>query len=225
MISEFAVTESFVDSGQRYKTYPRLPKHPLLAPSLPQTQLIDALSGRNSASEFAAEEFTLLDISNLLSGVGIRPPVAHLSEQRRIYPSAGARYPAETYIVTLNCSGIAPGIYHYLLNSHELEELWVKDLRQTFMRATNDERIRSASVLLMFSLVHGRIAEKYGQRGLRYGLIEVGHMAQNISLVAYALQKECCEIGGFVDSALNGLLDIDGETESTILLMALGGKA
>jgi SagB-type dehydrogenase family enzyme len=124
----------------------------------------------------------------------------------------------------LNCEAVAPGLYHYALEDHELEELWVQDLREPLSEVTNDSRVVSASAVVVFSLVYGRICEKYGKRGLRYALLELGHMAQNISLTAAALHKGCYEIGGFVDNTVNKWLDVDGESESAALLVALGGQ-
>lgn len=48
-------------------------------------------------------------------------------------------------------------------------------------------------------------------------------MAQNISMVAHAIQKGCYDMGGFTDSTVNTWLDIDSETESAALLMVIDG--
>ena len=216
---------SSIDTGQRVKIYPRLPRHRLPEPDLQfHRSLNNVLLERTSAQEFRPEPFSLSLLSSFLASVGTRPNSPFQGDTRRTYPSAGARYPGETYLITLNCEAIAPGLYHYALEDHELEELWIRDLGEELREATNDSRVVSASAIIVFSLVYGRIFEKYGKRGLRYGLMELGHMAQNISLTAAALQKGCCEIGGFVDKTVNGWLDIDGDSESAALLVALGGQ-
>lgn len=223
-LSDWESTFEAKDSGQRLKTYPRLPRHPLPSPALPATLLSDALFGRYSALDLRHQVFSLSEVSTLLAAVGLRQTSGPTTDKRRTYPSAGARYPGETYIIALACESIPPGLYHYVINEHELEELWAQDLREPLLQATADRRTLSASLVFIFTLVYGRTAEKYGKRSLRYGLIEFGHMAQNIALAAHALGKGCYEIGGFIDSTVNAWLDIDGESETAALLIALGGK-
>lgn len=213
------------DSGQRVKTYPRLPRHKLPPPAWQLNQMLgDALRGRQSAQELSPEKLTLFDVSAILAGVGLRHKSNESGISTRTYPSAGAKYPGETYIIILDCDALLPGLYHYAVDDHELDELWIQDLREPLLTATNDRRILSASVVVVFSLIYGRTSEKYGDRGLRYGLIELGHMAQNISLIAYAIDKGCYDMGGFIDPIINTWLDIDNESESAALLVVLGGK-
>jgi SagB-type dehydrogenase family enzyme len=214
-----------VDGGQQLKAYPRMPRYKLPEPTLPiDTSLSGALLGRYSAQQLSTEKFTLSDISTILAAIGTRPSSKIHGFNRRTYPSAGAKYPGETYIIVLNCDELIPGVYHYAMKEHELEGLWKEDLRESLVATTNDQRILAASIVLVFSVVYGRIAEKYGKRGLRYCLIELGHMAQNISLVANAIHKGCYDMGGFIDSKVNNWLDINNESETAALLMVLGGK-
>jgi SagB-type dehydrogenase family enzyme len=216
---------SLKDSNQRVKAYPRLLRHKLPQPTvLTSRSLSDVLKERQSAQKLSLEKFTLLEVSTILASVGLKPKSSRSSFGGRTYPSAGAKYPGETYIIILDCDELRPGLYHYAINEHELEELWIHDLRAPLLAATNDQRVLSASVVMIFSLVFGRVAEKYGDRGVRYGLIELGHMAQNISLVAHTLHKACYDIGGFIDSTVNTWLDIDNEIEAAALLMVLGGE-
>jgi SagB-type dehydrogenase family enzyme len=222
-ISDWESNSIYKDSYQRLKNYPRLPRHHLPNPTFNyEFSLSDALLQRQSAQQLAPGRFTLSDVSTLLSSVGIREESVLPDDERRMYPSAGARYPGETYLIALNCEAITPGLYHYSPREHGLDELWVTNLREPLMVSTNDQRMLSASAVIIFSLIYGRVAEKYGKRGLRYGLIEIGHMAQNVSLMASLLNKACCEIGGFVDSMVNTWLDVDGDSETATLLMMLG---
>lgn len=51
---------------------------------------------------------------------------------------------------------------------------------------------------------------KYGPRGYRLALFDVGHVSQNLNLCATALGLEVCAIAGFVDEAINSVLGLDG---------------
>ena len=44
----------------------------------------------------------------------------------RAAPSAGALYPVETYLVVYSVEGIEPGVYHYAVETHELDQLQVE---------------------------------------------------------------------------------------------------
>jgi SagB-type dehydrogenase family enzyme len=223
-ISEWEGDSIVSDSGHRIKKYPRLPRYKLPHHTLPaEVSLGTALLERHSAQELTSEQFSLSVLSIILASIGTRAKFAPPETKRRTYPSAGARYPGETYIITLRCEELPKGLYHYTPINHEVELLWEQDLQEQLLVVTNDPKLGSASVVLIFSLIYGRVAEKYGRRGLRYGLIELGHMAQNISLAARALQKGCCEIGGFVDSEVNTWLDVDSDSESAVLMIVLGG--
>jgi SagB-type dehydrogenase family enzyme len=52
---------------------------------------------------------------------------------------------------------------------------------------------------------------KYSDRGYRFALIEAGHAAQNLSLIAEALKLKCCSIGGFLDDELADILELSGD--------------
>ena len=206
---------------QREKVYPRLVHHLLPDPEFPEeSSLKTSLQERCTALEFSSLTFSLREISTLLGAVGKRSG----AENRRLYPSAGAKYPIETYLIVLDCEALPQGLYHYEIGMHRLAEIWKKDFREEIFAATNDSRVFESSIVLIFSSVHGRTEEKYGERGLRYSLIEIGHMAQNISLAAAMLKFGCCEIGGFIDSTVNAWLDVEEESEAAALLILLGGE-
>jgi nitroreductase len=54
-------------------------------------------------------------------------------------------------------------------------------------------------------------------------LLEAGHVAQNLNLVATALGLGCVNIGGYFDREIDEYLDLDGITHSTIYMLAIGG--
>src|SRR3954468_2880103 len=199
--------------NQQLKTYPRLSCQPLPHPVLPVCTLSDALFSRASAQELTSAPLRRVDLSNLLRVTGFRVGAGDEGGSRRLFPSAGAKYPTEVYFVALRCEDLDHWLYHYAPREHTIETLWARDLSGVLQSATDDPRLEKASAVLIFSLVTGRVARKYGSRGLRYALIELGHAAQNVSLMAAALGIEAYEIGGFVDDDINHLLDVDPAVE------------
>jgi SagB-type dehydrogenase family enzyme len=79
----------------------------------------------------------------------------------------------------------------------------------------------AAAALVLTSAV-GRLQSKYGPRGYRLGLLDVGHVAQNCYLAATALGLRACATAGFIDAELDGALGVDGVEVSTMLVILLG---
>jgi SagB-type dehydrogenase family enzyme len=59
----------------------------------------------------------------------------------RAAPSAGALCPVETYLVVHSVEGIEPGVYHYAVETHELDQLQVGDFRAGGARAALDATV------------------------------------------------------------------------------------
>lgn len=204
-----------------YKTYPRFERLILPTPSKLNLQPINfSLMERVSIRTFTNKPFTLNDFSTLIYySLGKK----NFKENKRFYPSAGARYPIEAYPIVFNIKGVKPGVYHYHVLKHSLEFLWsIK--KDTILKCFNQDWLVNVPVLLVLTSVFWRTEMKYNRRGYRYVMLDCGHMCQNIYLVATALNLGCCSIGGFLDDELNQLLDIDGVEESAIVVLAVGNK-
>lgn len=207
------------------KRYPDAPKVPL---SAPRTQdgaaLWRVLASRRSRRRFQAQPLPEQDLSQLLwaaQGVTqVRGGVAF-----RTAPSAGALYPVETYLAVHAVEGIDPGIYHYAVQEHQLEQLKAGDFRRAVSRAALDQSMAArANVVFIWTAVFERSKWKYGQRAYRYIYLDAGHIAQNVALAAVALGLASCQIAALYDQEANALLDVDGGEEST-LYMTVVGKA
>jgi SagB-type dehydrogenase family enzyme len=85
--------------------------------------------------------------------------------------------------------------------------------------------LENANVLFMFSAVFHRTLKKYGARGYRYILLEAGHAAQNVCLLAAEEGLGALCAGGFIDSKLNRFLEFDGRTESVLYCVGVGYEA
>ena len=73
--------------------------------------------------------------------------------------------------------------------------------------------------------VFNRSQKKYGPRGYRYILLEAGHLAQNLCLIAAEFNLGSLCMGGFYDSRLNRFMEFDGLTEAVIYSVAAGYQA
>jgi SagB-type dehydrogenase family enzyme len=179
-----------------------------------------AIANRRSQRDFTGETMSLAELSHLLyysSGV---------TDKRlglRAAPSAGATYPIEVYAIVNNVEGLARGIYHYLIESHELELLREGDFRNEMSQAALGERIfKQANVIFALSAIFQRTQLRYRERAQRYILFEAGHIAQNTYLLATSMKIGACAIGAFYDDEFNRLLGLDGKNESVLYIIALG---
>lgn len=206
-----------------YKTYPRLTQI-FLKKALPlQKSLEDILFSRRSRRLFNNHSLSFEELSTILYYAGgISTLNTDYNNSLRMYPSAGARYPLEIYIVVNNIKEIKKGIYHYNIKFNSLELLELGNFTEQMYEITNQKMCKKAAFTIVITAVLDRTRIKYNNRGYRYLFIESGHLSQNIYLVSESLGLGCCTLGGFKDDQINNLLDLNGINEKTLYLAVIG---
>ena len=179
-----------------------------------------ALKERRSVRSYNDEPLTLEQVSQILwAAQGI-------TDKRgfRTAPSGGALYPLDLYVVVGNVNGLDEGIYKYQPGGHSLVMVQKGDKRAELCDATyNQLFVKDAAVDLVFFSVYERITKKYGERGVRYAHIEVGHAAQNVYLQAVALNLDTVVVGAFRDDEVKKVISGE-ENEDPLYIMPLGKK-
>ncbi|MBY0473359.1 SagB/ThcOx family dehydrogenase [Patescibacteria group bacterium] len=202
-----------------HKTYPRMEAVSLPAPAALGVSLDEVLTKRMSATRcISSEAFSLEDLGTLLGAALGR----HSGQIKRKYPSGGALYPVETYLLLPQSDELKAGVYHYNPTDHALERLWDIPYEVDVMRLVNGPEEFTMSGLLIFTNVWPRSSAKYGDFAYVLGLLEAGHMSENILLVGTALGFPMRPIEGYADKALNELLDLDTEKEQVVQTIMLG---
>jgi SagB-type dehydrogenase family enzyme len=215
-----------LDWANKPDTYKRYPAARRLALPPARTaggaDLWDVLARRRSVRRFQSARLTQAELSQLLwaaQGITLRAERYAF----RTAPSAGALYPVETYLVLHSIEDVEPGVYHYAVETHELEQLRSGDYRLEATSAALDQTLAGqASVVFVWTAVFGRSKWKYRQRAYRYVYLDAGHIAANVALAAVALGLGSCQVGALYDDEANALLGVDGEEESTIYMTAVG---
>lgn len=176
-----------------------------------------SLLERRSTRSYTNEPLKLDEVSQLLwAAQGITNTSGH-----RTAPSAGALYPLEVYIVVGNVEDLAHGIYHYLPENHELELISEGDVRDKLADAAlSQSSVREGAVSIVITAIYERTTGKYGERGIRYVHIEVGHAAQNICLQATAMGLGLVTVGAFNDAEVAELLGLAEEEEPMYIIPA-----
>ncbi|HUT03393.1 MAG TPA: SagB/ThcOx family dehydrogenase [bacterium] len=209
-----------------YKEYPQTKKIelPSFEPSRPMT-LDGALKQRKSVRDFKARPISLGQLAYLLwASTGVER--IEQGYEFRTAPSAGALYPIETYVIVNEVRKLEPGLYHYSIKAHQLEELRRGDFRgQIAAAALGQGMCATAGVVFVWSAVFERCKWKYGQRAYRYIYLDAGHIAENLALAAVSLNLGSCEIGALFDDQVNAILGLDGEEESVVCMGVVGVPA
>lgn len=143
----------------------------------------------------------------------------------RAWPSAGALYPIEAYALALRVEGLSPAAYAYDPHAHRVAEVAPLPAAERLRRAVYADGLwERASLLVVLTAVFARTQAKYGERGYRFALIEAGHVAQNLCLVAEDLGLAVTLLGGFDESDVAAMLGVPAADESPVYAMLVGTR-
>ena len=144
----------------------------------------------------------------------------------RTTPSAGGLFPLEIYALVRDVAGVTDGIHHYNVRRHALELIregrWFEEFDKVLISAPF---VSNANLIFFLSAVFNRSQKKYGPRGYRYILLEAGHVAQNLCLVAVEQGLSSLCMGGYTDSKLNRFLGFETAEEAVVYSVAVGYAA
>lgn len=184
--------------------------------------LLNLLKRRRSVRSFKNEIITYKQLNYILiASLG----VSDLRTYYRTYPSAGALYPIECYILLQKpIDMLQIGVYHYnfFLNNLELINSDVDE--RTAESFFADNASPNASFYILLTCIPSRLVWKYRGRGLGFMYIEAGHIGQNIYLSAQAQNLSCCSLGGFIDKNVIDALKIREDYEYPLYALEVGIK-
>jgi len=177
--------------------------------------LEESLLKRRSVRDYTGEQLTLKEVSQLLwAAQGTTSDRGF-----RTAPSAGALYPLEVYMIVGDVQDLAVGIYLYKPKKHELVMIAGKDVRQQLAGAAlGQSSVKNGAIDLVFTAVYQRITQKYGDRGIKYVHMEIGHAAQNLCLQATAMKLGVVTIGAFNDQKVSRILNLPKEEEPLYII-------
>jgi SagB-type dehydrogenase family enzyme len=185
--------------------------------------LLGAIDRRRSQRTYGPESIPRTYLGSLLwAAYGKRTANDEVSS--RVIPSAGACYPLSVYALVLSVTDTIRGFYEYQPDTDTLiylPEILVPLKVNDWFRTTHIDYKGAAAIL--FIIGHWqKICPKYGSRGYRYLLLEAGHMAQNLSLLATTLDVPHVPVGGFNDDVVNSAFHLDSEKEGVVYSIVIG---
>ena len=178
----------------------------------------EAIKSRRSVHDYTSESVTLEELSQILwAAQGITG-----KSRGRAAPSAGATYPLELYVVVERVTGLDPALYHYLPKEQSLECVMLGRYSTALSYASLGQVcVRNAALNLVFSAVYDRTTSRYGERGIRYVNIDVGHASENVYLQCRSLGLGTVAVGAFDDEKVKEALKLKTE-ESPLYIMPVG---
>ena len=163
---------------------------------------------RESIRSFKDKDIEIEKISQLLWSAQGK------SSHYRTVPSAGGTYPLEIYVVLKD-----KAFYQYNIKKHLLELIHEGDFNKTLATASLHQNfIQEAPLNIIICAIFSRTCNRYGDRGIRYVFIEVGHCAQNIHLQAVALGLGSVPIGAFDDNEVKRVLNLSKNVEPLYII-------
>jgi SagB-type dehydrogenase family enzyme len=144
----------------------------------------------------------------------------------RTSPSAGARHPIEAYVVVRDVDGMAPGIYHYTPDTHELSQLHGGNVGERLAKYLPGQPFYTqAPAVVIMTAVFTRTEWQYPfPRAYRVVHLEAGHFCQTFCLVATWLGLAPFCTAALADSLIETDLGIDGVSESVLYACGVGTR-
>ena len=190
----------------------------LPSPNYENLSVEKALLARRSIRDYKIDPLMFNELSQLLWAA---QGITH-NRGFRTAPSAGALYPLEVYIVAGNVDSLEPGIYKYKPHGHEIIKIVDGDKRNELCKAALGQScVRRAPAVIVLTAVYKRVTSKYGERGVRYTHMEVGHASQNICLQAGSLNLGTVVVGAFNDNSVKNILNTQ-DNEEPLCIMPVG---
>ncbi len=169
--------------------------------------LEDALGFEFSLGNRINDSFDLFTLGQLLWSVqGVTHPPF------RAIPSAGATYPLELHVIPRFAfeSPMTLGEYIYIPDDHSLKQVKEGDLFPDVMSVASMRGVETAPVMIIITAYYERTTSRYGERGIQYVHLEVGHALQNWIVQAKALYVDVELIVDFNQTLVSQLLSGDG---------------
>lgn len=143
-------------------------------------------------------------------------------EGRGPAPSSGGLQAVELYVAAFEPSWLPAGVHHYDRAGHHLSQVVKEADRAAWAsRVPSMEQVEGGALLWILVGDGARVAEKYGDRGGRFLLLEAGHVMQNLCLMSASLKLSTVPLGGVLEPEVAKELSLP-ETDA-VLYVALCG--
>jgi SagB-type dehydrogenase family enzyme len=202
-----------------------------LAPprAFPIDSLSRVLRQRRSPTSYDSSPISLDDLGQLLGGAcGVTGELV-MADRRlplRAYPSPGALYAVDVYVIPTRVEGLHDGVFRYNPERHAL--VTVHDRRVdpvSFCLPDVRAVVGGIAVFIALSISLARATRKYGDESYRILVAESGCMAENLVLVAHALKLRAGPFTGVFDSLVDQAIGLEQDEARFVVGVLIGRDA
>lgn len=176
----------------------------------------EVIRRRRSVREFSGAPLAFGELATLVrAAAGSIGPAEDDVLSMRAVPSGGALYPVELWVIALEVTGLGCGVYRYAPRPDVFERCGDETVVERFLReglvdVGETSPVDGAAAIGALVARPWRSMRKYGPRGLRLVLHEVGAMSEHLHLTATALDLGSTDWSSFYDEPANRCLALDG---------------
>jgi SagB-type dehydrogenase family enzyme len=207
-------------------------------PASLELSLQTVLQRRRSTRGFSGDPIEPLDVATIVHaaagitheglGTAIDRPVTYRLRFRSV-PSAGGIYAVDCYCFVFAGRGLDRGVYRYLPFEHGLADVGSHDeaaMRQAFIQS-DVAGVDVGKVAMALVLVGNpaKLYRKYGDRGVRYLLLEAGMMSFAANLAAHALGWGVVDYQSFYEPHVEACLGLRNRQRYVLHALLLGWPA
>jgi SagB-type dehydrogenase family enzyme len=225
-----------VRTNRHYLDWDNQPMPFKIYSQLETTPLPQQLSSAGTAALKAISTVVAATQDSIIPTIQTLAEILYLSAgvtKRRTYPGGeilfraaactGALYHIDLYLVCGELADLEAGVYHFGPQDFALRRLRNGDYRQVLIRATGGEpAIASAPAIFVCASTYWRNAWKYQSRAYRHCYWDTGTILANLLAATSARDVPARVVLGFVDDAVNRLLNLETNREASLALVTLG---
>jgi SagB-type dehydrogenase family enzyme len=192
--------------------------------------LTTVLERRRSLREHGSRPVTRAQLGELLyRAVGLRHVVfpGRGEGEARPYPSGGALYETEVYVLVHRCEGLEPGLYSYRAEDHALYRVAgpTPDMEWMLRSAMTAAFLKEPpQVMLVLTARFAKMAWKYETMAYAAMLKHVGVIFQTLYLVATAMGLAPCALGSGASDLFARATGLDPLVEGSVGEFVLGTR-
>jgi SagB-type dehydrogenase family enzyme len=199
-----------------------------LAPprAFPIDSLSRVLRQRRSPTSYDSSPISVDHLGQLLGGAcGVTGELV-MADRRlplRAYPSPGALYAVDVYIIPTRVEGLPDGVFRYDPEGHAL--VTVHDRRVdpvSFCLPDVRAVVRGIAAFIALSISLPRATRKYGDESYRILVAEAGCIAENLVLVAHALGLRAGPFTGVFDSLVDQAIGLEHDDARFVVGVLIG---
>lgn len=186
-----------------------------------KVSLEKTINSFRSIRRFSDKALTLKEISQLLWASGGNK-VDTITGASRTYPSAGAIYALNFYLIPNNVDGLEPFIYRYDHDEHALVLYKKINIQQKQKLSPGYiARALTAPAIIIIAAEFEKMENRYGERANDYLMMGAGHSGQNIYLTAVSKGLGTVAIGAVWRKELRDFMELP-EHETPIYIYPVG---